>query len=64
MMTNGLLPLQKIHKDFLPLEITRIGGLTFEDDKDPKHLPLQAADLTSYIFRQYTERFRGIMMEK
>src|ERR1039457_1814144 len=51
-----LLPIHKIHSEYL-LKDKRIGGLTFEDDKDEKHLPLQAADLTSYIFRQYAERF-------
>lgn len=34
----------------------RFGGLTFEDDKDPKHLPLQAADLYSYVSRQLAEK--------
>jgi hypothetical protein len=35
---------------------SRFGGLTFEDDKDPMHVPLQAADLYAYSVRQYAER--------
>lgn len=34
----------------------RFGGITFEDDKDPMHLPLQAADLISYVNRQFIEK--------
>ncbi|MFZ1071891.1 MAG: hypothetical protein WAO21_00510 [Verrucomicrobiia bacterium] len=51
-----VVPLHKVHANYSAKD-SRIGGLTFEDDKDPLHLPLQAADLTSYIFRQYAESF-------
>jgi hypothetical protein len=51
-----LVPLGKVHSNFAAKDI-RIGGLTFEDDKDPLHLPLQAADLSSYVFRQQAKRF-------
>ena len=44
----------KIHKQFSEKD-NRYGGLTFEDDKDPLHLPLQAADLCSYVSRQAVE---------
>jgi hypothetical protein len=33
----------------------RFGGLTFEDDTDPKHLGLQAADFLAAIYRQAAE---------
>jgi len=48
--------LHQIHSEYLSKD-SRIGGLSFEDDKDPKHLPLQAADLTAYVFRQFTEKY-------
>jgi hypothetical protein len=35
---------------------SRFGGLTFENDKDPAHIPLQAADLYAYACRQYAEK--------
>jgi hypothetical protein len=37
----------------------RFGGLTFEDDKDPLHTPLQVADLCAFVQRQYTEKIYG-----
>jgi hypothetical protein len=52
---NWILPLHKVHSVFAEKD-PRIGGLTFEDDKDPKHSALQAADLLSYSFRQQAER--------
>jgi hypothetical protein len=48
--------LHEVHSQYLSKD-KRIGGLSFEDDKDPKHLPLQAADLSAYIFRQFTEKY-------
>jgi hypothetical protein len=49
-------PLHKVHEAFAK-EDARFGGcLTFEDDRDPLHLPLQAADLYAYASRQYAER--------
>lgn len=36
---------------------SRFGGLTFEDDRDPKHIPLQAADLSVYLYRQLFENW-------
>ena len=51
-----LVPLHKVHSLFA-LKDQRIGGLVFEDDTDPIHYPLQAADLLAYSFRQQVERF-------
>ncbi len=58
-------PVHKVHSAFSKLD-ARIGGLTFEDDKDPLHLPLQAADLLAYSIRQQIERVyksQGIIPE-
>jgi len=41
--------------DFFSERDARIGGLTFEDDEDPKHIGLQAADFLSAIYRQAAE---------
>ena len=38
--------------DFFKEKDGRFGELTFEDDKDPKHLGLQAADMSAYATRQ------------
>src|ERR1700733_8464132 len=47
-----VMAIHKIHGEFSAKD-GRYGGLTFEDDKDPMHLPLQAADLCSYVERQF-----------
>jgi hypothetical protein len=49
-----VLPIRKVHTQFSALD-PRIGGLTFEDDKD--QLPLQAADLLAYSFHQTARRY-------
>lgn len=49
------LALHTVHNLFRERD-NRIGALTFEDDKDPKHTALQAADLMAYSFRQHAER--------
>ena len=46
-----LIPIHEVHGSFSDKD-SRFGGLAFEDDKDPKHLPLQAADLLAYVSRQ------------
>jgi len=50
-----LIPIRTVHGSFAEKD-SRFGCLSFEDDKDPVHLPLQAADLCSYIERQYVEK--------
>ena len=40
-----------IYKEFCQKD-ARFDGLTFEDNRDPKHIPLQAADLSVYLYRQ------------
>ena len=50
-----LIPIHSVHASFAAKD-KRVGGLTFEDDKDPIHLPLQAADLYSYVSRQLAEK--------
>jgi hypothetical protein len=52
-----LISIHTVHGTFADRD-SRLGGLTFEDDKDPMHLPLQAADLCSYVERQYVEKLR------
>jgi hypothetical protein len=52
-----LIPIHTVHGSFADKD-SRFGGLAFEDDKDPMHLPLQAADLCSYVERQYVEKLR------
>lgn len=49
------IPISAVHGSFAEKD-SRFGGLKFEDDKDSMHLPLQAADLCSYIERQYVEK--------
>lgn len=46
----------RIYSEFCQKD-SRFGGLTFEDDKDPKHTPLQAADLAVYLYRQLFENW-------
>jgi hypothetical protein len=48
--------IQNTHALFLKRDPRLDGGLTFENDKDPLHLALQAADLYAYASRQYVER--------
>jgi hypothetical protein len=51
-------PIHKIHAEYKE-KYPLIGGMAFEDDKDNKHLGLQAADLSTMLFRngvrQYVE---------
>jgi len=49
------IPLRKVHALFVEKD-ERIGELTFEEDKDPMHLPLQVADIYSYVSRQMAEK--------
>lgn len=49
-----IMPLHRIHSEFAKRD-SRLGGLTFEDDEDELHLPLQAADFLAYVNRQYVE---------
>ena len=53
---DWIAPIHKVHSDFSSRD-TRIGGLSFEDDKDPMHCPLQAADLLAYSFHQNMNEF-------
>ncbi len=39
-----------IHAEYRDMD-KRIGGISFESDKDPEHLALQAADLSAIHFR-------------
>jgi Protein of unknown function (DUF3800) len=50
-----LLPLHNNHR-MKSDEDSRFGGLSFENDEDPRHLGLQAADFYCGIFRQASER--------
>ncbi len=54
-----LIPIHTVHGSFAAKD-SRFGDLAFEDDKDPMHLPLQAADLCSYVERQYVEKLREV----
>ena len=47
----------KVHSEFSAKDV-RFGGLTFEDDKNPMHAGLQAADLMCYIQRQSLEKLK------
>ena len=49
-------PLRKIHAQYAQKDARFEGGLTFENDTDPKHLPLQAADLYAYVLRQHAQK--------
>ena len=49
-------PLRTVHEAFSKSDARFDGGIAFEDDRDPLHLPLQAADLYAYASRQYAER--------
>lgn len=46
-----------IAHDFCRQKDPRINELTFADKKKPNHLPLQAADMVAYRFRQHAENF-------
>lgn len=50
--------LLNIHKSFQEKD-TRLGGLTFENDKNPIFSPLQAADLNAFVNRQYIENWKN-----
>src|SRR5450631_2389357 len=49
-------PLHQIYAEYRAKD-SRIGGLSFEDDKDPMHLALQAADLSSMHFRNSARQY-------
>lgn len=48
--------LHKIHSEYRNKD-SRIGDLSFENDKDPKHLALQAADFSSVHFRNGAHQY-------
>lgn len=50
------IPLQKMHAKYALNDARLNDELVFADDKDPKHLPLQAADLYAYAMRQHARR--------
>jgi hypothetical protein len=49
-------PLRKIHAQYAQKDSRFDGAIAFENDLDPKHLPLQAADLYAYALRQHAKR--------
>jgi hypothetical protein len=59
-------PLHQIHTEYKNKD-SRIGGLSFEDDKDPLHCGLQAADLSTMHFRnganQYIDTPEGELID-
>jgi hypothetical protein len=50
--------LRRIHSHFAEKD-SRIGGLTFEDDRDRRYTALQSADLLAYTFCQHVKRHIG-----
>lgn len=59
---DWIVPIHKAHDDFSARD-TRIGGLVFEDDKDPLFCPLQAADLLAYSFHQTATKYLNSEMK-
>jgi hypothetical protein len=51
-----LVPLNNAYRAFAKADRRISEPLALADDKDPQHLPLQAADLYAYAARQYAER--------
>jgi hypothetical protein len=52
-------PLHEIHAEYERKYPSLIGGMAFEDDKDPVHLALQAADLSAIHFRNAVREYIG-----